>query len=93
MLTLIKRQPDLLRRQAGDRESDCADLLGDRVVTNRRELNPDCPFHKAALQCDTMTILGHRPQHTLHSRNHVTSAQFHLKALFVAIDGREGHTP
>jgi hypothetical protein len=60
MLTLLERQPDLLRSQVGDRESDRADLLDDRVVTIRRELNPDCPFHGVALQCDTMTILRHR---------------------------------
>jgi hypothetical protein len=33
------------------------------------------------------------PPHTLRSQNYVTSTQFHLKASFVAIDGREGHTP
>jgi hypothetical protein len=33
MLTLLERQPDLLRSQVGDRASDRGDLVVDRVGT------------------------------------------------------------
>src|SRR5258708_3676521 len=48
LLTLFESQPDLLRRQIGDRASDCANVVGDWRVTVWRQLNPDRPFHRGS---------------------------------------------
>ena len=35
------------RRQIGHRSGDCADVVGDRLATVRRQRNLDCPPHSS----------------------------------------------
>jgi hypothetical protein len=48
LLALLESQPNLLRRQVGDRASNRADVVGDWRIAVGRQLNPDRPFHRGS---------------------------------------------
>ena len=47
LLTFLKSQPDLLRRQVSDRPSDRADVVRDWRISSRGQLEADRPFYWA----------------------------------------------